>query len=224
MKTETEENIVSREDAAHRHYPLHPLISVRRSPRAFSEQPVEPEKLRSILEAARWAPSANNIQPWRFIVAAKDRREDRERMMSLLVDGNKTWAAKAPVLILSVAQVTDPASRKVNRFAFHDVGLATENLVLQATSVGLATHMMGGFHADRAKAAFNIPAEYEPVAVIAVGYEGGAEFLPKPLLERELAPRVRKPLPEFVFDNTWDVPSAIAEIEQTNILNKPISN
>ncbi len=201
-------------------YPLHPLVSARKSPRAFTEQRIEPEKLRSILEAARWAPSANNLQPWRFIVAAQDQVEDHERMANLLFEGNRIWAAKAPVLILSVAQVADQASGKTNKFALHDVGLATENLALQATSLGLAAHIMGGFQADRARAAFNIPAEYEPVAIIALGYVGRAEFLPQPLLERELAPRVRKPLSEFVFGNIWNAPSPAVANEETSILNR----
>jgi len=220
MTTDLHEITPLREAVAGVQYPLHPLISARKSPRAFAQRLVEPEKLRSVLDAARWAPSAGNGQPWRFVVAAKDRPEDHERMLNLLFDGNRTWAAKAPVLILSVAQVTDPASRKANKFAFHDVGLATENLALQAVSLGLAVHAMGGFHADRAKASFNIPVEFEPVAVIALGYEGGAEFLPQPLLERELAPRVRKPLSEFVFANIWDAPSPIVENERTNKLTE----
>ena len=224
MNAEVKENNVLNTSAAGVQYPLHHLLSARKSPRAFTEKPVEPEKLRSILEAARWAPSANNMQPWRFIVAAKDRPEDHESMVNLLFEGNRVWAAKAPVLILSVAHVTDKASGKANKFALHDVGLATENLALQATSLGLAAHMMGGFQSDRARAAFNIPAEFEPVAIIAVGYEGGRESLPQPLLERELAPRVRKPLSEFVFRNAWEAPFTEADNQRTNILNHTTNN
>ena len=224
MNTEVDENNVLNMAAAGVQYPLHHLLSARKSPRAFTERRIEPEKLRSILEAARWAPSASNVQPWRFIVAAKDRPEDHEQMVNLLFDGNKVWASKAPVLILSVAQVTDQASGKTNKFAFHDVGLATENLALQATSLGLAAHVMGGFQIDRARATFNIPAEYEPVAIIALGYVGTPEFLPQPLLERELAPRVRKPLSQFVFGNIWDAPSSLLVNERANIFNNTINN
>lgn len=223
MKSEFEENNVL-SMAAGVQYPVHPLVSARKSPRAFTEQRIEPEKLRSILEAARWAPSAGNLQPWRFIVATQDRVEDHERMANLLFEGNRIWAAKAPVLILSVAQVADRASGKTNKFALHDVGLATENLALQATSLGLAAHVMGGFQSDRAKSTFNIPVEYEPVAMIAIGYVGAPEFLPQPLLERELAPRVRKPLSEFVFGNNWNAPLPIVANDSTNIFNKPINN
>ena len=205
MNTEIKNNEKQGTMTAAKWYPLHPLIGMRKSTRAFSEKTVEPEKLKSILEAARWAPSASNIQPWRFIVAVKNRAEDHERMVNLLFEGNKIWAENAPVLILSVAQVTDNATRKTNTFALHDVGLATENLAIQATSLGLAVHLMGGFYVDRARATFNIPGEYEPVAVIALGYEGKADFLPQPLIDREMVPRVRKPLSEFVFGNIWDV-------------------
>ncbi|MGA7160744.1 MAG: nitroreductase family protein [Bacteroidota bacterium] len=218
MNAEIENNDGQGTTTVAKTYPLHPLISSRKSTRAFSEKPVEPEKLRSLLEAARWAPSASNKQPWRFIVAVKERQEDHDRMVNLLVEGNRAWAEKAPVLILSVAQVTDNSTRKANKFAFHDIGLATENLAIQATSLGLAVHLMGGFYADRARATFNIPVEYEPVAVIALGYEGRTESLPQTLIDRELAPRVRKPLSEFVFDNIWEAPSSLLSNEQTSAL------
>ena len=206
------------------HYPLHPLIATRKSNRAYSEKRIEPEKLLSVFDAARWAPSASNIQPWRFIVALQEHAEDHQRMVNLLFDTNRIWAEKAPVLILSVAQVTDGSSRKTNKFAFHDVGLATENLILQASSVGLTARVMGGFYADRARATFNIPAEYESVAVIALGYEGQREILPQALVERESAPRVRKGFSEFVFGNIWGVPSAAVPNDGTSILNNSINN
>ncbi len=205
-------------------YPLHPLINARKSPREFTERPVEQEKLRSVLEAARWAPSAGNLQPWRFIVVAKEFPEDHERILNLLFEGNRVWAAKAPVLILSVGQVTDRVSKKTNKFALHDVGMAAENLALQAVSLGLAAHIMGGFYADRTKATFNIPDEFEPVAVVALGYEGNARLLPQPLLERELAARVRKPLSELVFGNVWETPSTAVENDRPNSLNSATNN
>jgi Nitroreductase len=224
MITEVENKEVQSTMAVAEKYPLHPFISARKSTRAFSERIIEPEKLRSVLEAARWAPSSSNMQPWRFIVAVKDRPDDYERMVNLLFEGNRVWAENAPVLILSVAQATDNASQRTNKFAYHDVGMATENLAIQATSLGLAAHPMGGFYADRARATFNIPNEYEPVAIIALGYEGAAEFLPQPLIERELAPRVRKPLSEFVFGNIWDAPSSLVVNERTNIFKNTINN
>lgn len=224
MKTDVDEKNLMRPGAGGYENPLHPLLSARKSPRAFTGQPVEPEKLRSLLEAARWAPSAGNMQPWRFIVAVNDRPEEFERMVDLLFDGNKIWAGKAPVLILTVAQVIDTASRRNNKFAFHDVGMATENLALQAVSLGVAAHVMGGFHADRAITAFNIPSEFEPVAMIALGYEGEARFLPQPLLDRELAARVRKPLSDFVFSNSWEIPADSLGSEPKINLNNTTNN
>ncbi len=204
LQTEIEEAGAGKEQ-----YPLHHLLSKRRSTRAFSDQPVEPEKLFSILEAARWAPSASNMQPWRFIVARKEQAEDYNRLANLLVEGNKLWAEKAPVLILSVAQVVNPVTQKVNRFALHDVGQAAANLTVQATSLGISVHQMGGFYADRASEVLNVPAGYEPVAMIALGYEAPVESLPQNLIERELSPRVRKPLSELVFDGGWEIPSSL---------------
>jgi nitroreductase len=192
-------------------YPLHPLISRRKSTRAFSEKPVEPEKLRLILEAARWAPSSSNIQPWRFIVAAKEETEKYERLLGLLVEQNKIWAAKAPVLIMSVAKLTHETGERPNKFALHDVGLASANMTLQATSLGLEVHQMGGFNAEKARAVLNIPWDFEPVAMIAVGYGDTTDFLPQHLRERELAPRVRKDLSELAFDGVWENPWPLAQ-------------
>ena len=175
-------------------HPLHPLLSTRRSTRAFSEQRVEPEILRSVLEAARWAPSASNSQPWRFIVATKESPEFHALMASLLLDGNRLWAEKAPVLILTVARVQDENRRQLHKFAYHDVGQATAQLTVQATSLGLSVHQMGGFNAEEAMKVFNIPEEFEPVVLLALGYPGSINSLPDFLRERENAPRVRKHL------------------------------
>ncbi len=198
-------------------YPLHPLIIRRKSTRAFSEQPVEPEKLRSILEAARWAPSSNNIQPWRFVVATKEEPEKYERLLSLLVEQNRVWAVNAPVLILSVAKLTHEAGERLNKFALHDVGLASANMAFQATSLGLAVHEMGGFNAEKARTVLNIPKDFEPVAMIAVGYGDMTEFLPQYLRERELAPRVRKNLSELTFDGVWENPLSLAQDQAIDI-------
>jgi nitroreductase len=200
-----------------REYPLHPLISRRKSTRAFSDKPVEPEKLHSLFEAARWAPSSSNMQPWRFIVATKEGPENYERLLSILAETNRVWAAKAPVLILSVAKLTYETGEKPNRFALHDVGLATANLTVQATSLGLAVHQMGGFNGDKARTVLNIPKDFEPVAVIALGYQDTTDSLPEYLLERELAPRVRKDLSELVFDGAWESPWSLTLDRTTNI-------
>jgi nitroreductase len=191
------------EAPSERDYPVHDLLRRRWSPRAFAEQPVEWEKLRSVLEAARWAPSAFNEQPWRFIVATREQPEVYERVASVLMEGNRRWAQDAPVFLLSLARVERERDGAPNRHALHDVGMAVGNLITQATSLGLYVHQMAGFDAERARAAFGIPAEFEPVAVLALGYLGDAERLPEDLKERERAPRTRKPLSEIAFGGRW---------------------
>jgi nitroreductase len=130
------------------------------------------EELRSLLEAARWAASSYNQQPWHFIVATKEDPRVYERLLGCIVPANALWAGKAPVLMLTVAKLTYDANGAPNRHALHDVGQATANLSLQATALGLAVHQMGGFDMERAREEFSIPEGYEPVAAIAVGYPG----------------------------------------------------
>jgi nitroreductase len=217
IKNEHEHEDISESVNIAGEYPLHPLIIRRKSTRAFSEKPVESEKLRSIFEAARWAPSSSNIQPWRFIVATKEEPEKYERLLSLLVEQNKIWAAKAPVLILSIAKLTHEAGERPNKFALHDVGLASANMMFQATSLGLAVHQMGGFNAEKARTVLNIPKDFEPVAMIALGYGDTTDFLPQYLRGRELAPRVRKELSELAFDGVWENPWSLAQDQTIDI-------
>lgn len=184
-------------------YPIHELLQQRWSRRAFADRMVEPEKLLSLLEAARWAPSSYNEQPWHFIVATKEHPTEYERLLGCLVEGNIAWARHAPVLMLSIAQLAFERSGKPNRHAFHDVGLAVENLVIQATALGLGVHQMAGFQIQKAREVFGIPDSHEPVTAIAIGYPGDPEALPDNLRTRELAPRTRKALHEFVFTGRW---------------------
>jgi nitroreductase len=190
---------------------VHELIRERRSPLAFSERPVGAEELRSLLEAARWAASSFNQQPWHFIVATKEEPEEFERLLGCLAPANALWAGIAPVLMLSVAKLTYDANGAPNRHALHDVGQATANLALQATASGLAVHQMGGFDMNRARAEFSIPEGYEPVAAIAVGYAGDPESLPEGLRARERAPRKRRELGEFIFAGRWGRTSPVVE-------------
>jgi len=190
------------EKLADTQYPVHDLIQKRWSPRAFSDRPVESEKLLSLLEAARWAPSSYNYQPWSFIVATKDDSSEYDRLLSILVEFNQGWAKQATVLIVAVAKVLNDDG-KVNRHAFHDVGLAIENLTLQATALGLSVHQAGGFDVEKARVTYQIPEGYEPVTFVILGYAGDPQSLADGLRERELAPRVRKPLQEFVFTGQW---------------------
>lgn len=183
--------------------PIHELIARRWSPRTYDERPVEPEKLASLFEAARWAPSSNNEQPWRFVVATKETPADFDRMLACLLEGNRKWAFRAPVLILSVASLNFEEDAKPNRHAFHDTGMAVENLVLQATALGLQAHQMAGFNVEKARTDCLIPIGFDPVAMIAIGYAGDPSILPGYLREREMKPRERQPVIDFVYSVRW---------------------
>ncbi len=185
-------------------YPVEKLLRQRWSPLAFSERLVEPEKLCSVLEAARWAASSYNEQPWSFIVATKDDPAEFNRLLGCLAQGNQEWAQNAPVLMLSVAKLYFERNGVENRHAFHDVGAAAAQLAMQATAYGLFIHQMAGFDVPLAKEVYNIPEGYEPVAALALGYLGDPQTLSQRLQQRELAPRARKPLAEFVFSGNWN--------------------
>src|ERR1700688_3011974 len=183
--------------------PVHELLKNRWSPRAFSERPVEPQVLRSLFEAARWAPSSNNEQPWAYLVATKDDAESHAKTLSALVEFNASWAKDAPVLVLAVAGLKFHGNGTPNRNAFYDTGAATALLTVEATHRGLAVHQMAGFDPAKAKQVFEIPEDWEPIAAIAVGYPGDPNSLPQKLRDREVAPRTRKPLTEFVMSGRW---------------------
>ena len=191
------------EKPAKTQYPIHDLLRRRWSPRAFSDRRVDPAIMRSLLEAARWAPSSYNEQPWSFIVATRDDPVEFGRLLSCLVEGNIQWAQHAPVLMVSVARLYFEDDGKPNRHAFHDVGLAVANLIVQATALGLVVHQMAGIFPDKIRELYGIPEGYEAVAGIALGYPGDPQSLPEELRKRELAPRERKPLTEFVFSGRW---------------------
>lgn len=191
-------------------YPIHPLLQERWSPRAFDPRLVEPAKLRSILEAARWAPSGGNAQPWYFIVATKENEEEYAKLASCLAPGNAEWATQAPVLLMTVAQMVTGSGRK-NGHAFHDIGLATQNLAIQATALGLHVHPMAGFSAETARTLYGIPENFEPVTMLAIGYLGDPQMLAEQRRQQELTPRTRRPLNEFVFGEAWGRPSPIVE-------------
>ena len=184
-------------------YPIADLLRRRWSPRAFSERAVEEEKLLYLFEAARWAPSCFNDQPWRFIVARREDGGAYERLLLCLVDGNRIWAQRAPVLVLSVAKLAFDHNGKPNRHAFHDVGMAALSLALQATEMGLRIHQMAGFDEQAARAAFAVPDGFEPAAAIAIGYPGAPESLPEELRSKEGSSRTRKRLSELVFGHNW---------------------
>jgi nitroreductase len=201
--------VAERSRVAELNHPVHDIIAGRWSPRAFNGQPVADATLRSLLEAARWAPSAANQQPWHFIVAKAEDADAHDRLVNVLMDLNIRWARHAPVLIMVVAkQYTDRDGNPSSR-ALYDAGLAVGSLTFEAGARGVAVHQMGGFHTDKAREAFAIPDGYEPVAVLALGYEGDPETLPEDLRERERAPRTRKAMHEFVFADEWGKPSPL---------------
>jgi nitroreductase len=184
--------------------PIHDLIRHRWSPRAFDSRPVEPEKLRALFEAARWASSSYNAQPWYFIVATKDDPENYKKVLDSFVEFNQGWAKNAPVVALSVAAHKMPHDGSQNRHAFHDVGQAAANLALEATNLGLQIHQMAGIIPDKARQIFSIPADFEAVAGIAIGYPGDPMTLPEGRLrDTETGPRDRKPASSFVFTGSW---------------------
>ncbi|MCI0392204.1 MAG: nitroreductase family protein [Acidobacteria bacterium] len=187
-------------------YPIHEILAQRWSPYAFEDRPVPEADLRSLFEAARWAPSSYNEQPWSYIVATKDDPEQFQRLLSCLVDGNQVWAKAAPVLALGVVSLRFARNAKDNRAAIHDLGLAAGNLLVEATARGLFVHQMIGILPDKAREIYGIPEGFEAWTGIAIGYRGDPTTLPEGLKERDLAPRQRKPLREFVFSGKWENP------------------
>jgi nitroreductase len=180
-------------------HPINELIRERWSPRAFLNKPVEPAKLLSVLEAARWAPSSSNEQPWFFLVARAEEPEEFAKLLGCLVEGNQGWAKAAPVLLISVMKRTFDHNGKPNRCALHDVGLASENMVIEAVARGLVTHGMAGIKLEMIQEIYGLPENCEAVAAWALGYAGEPDMLEGGLREREVAPRERKKLGEFVF-------------------------
>jgi nitroreductase len=199
------------EKPAETQYPIHELLKRRWSPRAFSDQPVSREDLRSLLEAARWAPSSNNEQPWHFLVATKQNHDDYDRLLGCLKPTNQLWARLAPVLMMSVAKLVFTEGGESNRHAFHDVGLAVENLIVQAAAFGLMVHQMAGIFPDTVRELYGLPADYEAVAAMAIGYPGDPAMLPERFRQREMAKRSRKPIADFTFSGHWGTSSPIVE-------------
>ncbi len=190
-------------------FPIHELLSRRWSPRAFAERSVEPEKIQSLLEAARWASSCFNEQPWVFLMATIDEPAEHSQLLTCLAEGNQVWAKGAPLLMMTLAKLNFDHNGKPNRHALHDVGLAVGNLVVQATAMNLVVHQMAGILPETICEYFSVPSGYEPVTGLAIGYSGDPQTLPSDIRERELGPRSRKRLEEFVFTKTWGKPPEI---------------
>ncbi len=191
---------------ANAQYPIQPFVAKRWSPYAFANRDVSEADLRSLFEAARWAASSFNEQPWSYIVATRAQAAEFERLLSCLVDANQSWAKAAPVLALGVATLHFKRNGKANRVAIHDLGLATGNLVAEATARGLWVHQMGGIRPDCARELYGIPAGSEAVTGIAIGYAGDLASSSEEIRERDVAPRERKSQREFVFGSAWKNP------------------
>lgn len=183
-------------------HPIHELLRRRWSPRAFNGEPVDDARLRSLFEAARWAPSSSNQQPWRFIFGRQG-DETYEKIFQTLVDFNQKWAVTAPVLILSVGRKVMNDKEDINESYRYDVGQAVAHLSIQAMEEGLYVHQMGGFDQAMAVRLFNIPAMYKPITVIAIGYIGDPSVLPEKLEVLEYRKRERFPASGFVFSGQF---------------------
>ena len=179
-------------------YPVSELISRRWSARAFSTRRVEKLKLLSILEAARWAPSSRNEQPWRYIVFTNDNPDILKRAQSVLKEIND-YAKRAPILICAITKKTYTDNEKPNRLHFHDLGAANENMFLESFNQGLIMHEMGGFDVEKAREVFHVPEDYEVGIMIAIGYQDTFDVLPERLREKAFTPRQRKPLSEIAY-------------------------
>ncbi|NGP87546.1 nitroreductase family protein [Fodinibius halophilus] len=179
-------------------YPIHNLLQQRWSPRAFSNDSVKPELLKQLFEAARWAPSSYNEQPWHFIAARKEDEEAFEKLSQVMNDFNRNWASKAPVLVLGLTQNTFAMNGNPNPHAGHDLGQAIAHLTFEATRHDLYVHQMAGIHPDKARELYDIPEDVEPMTMFAIGYSGEPEQLDDDLQEQEQAPNKRKPLAETV--------------------------
>ena len=184
-------------------FPIHELIRERWSPRAFSEKEVAPETLSSLFEAARWAPSSSNEQPWSFVVATRNDPENFEKALQPLVEFNVNWAKRAALLGFAVCELAFAKNKAPNRNAQYDTGAAMALLSMEATARGLFVHQMAGFDPDTAREVFGIPAGWDAIAAFAIGYPGDPASLPQPLRDREMAPRTRKSAHEFVMTGEW---------------------
>ena len=184
---------------------LHDIIRNRWSPRSFAAgRAVSEETLFTLLEAARWAPSCFNDQPWRFIVCNKTTNQNAwQDLLNCLGEKNQIWAKNAPVLLLSVAMKTFTHNDQPNRWSQYDTGAASMSLCLQAVAMGLATHQMGGFDAEKCREYFALPKNCEPMSVIAIGYQADADLLSADLKTTESKPRSRKTLNDGFFYGKW---------------------
>lgn len=182
---------------------VHDWIRVRWSPYAFSPREVSSQDLLALFEAARWAPSSYNEQPWRYIIATRDQSEQFDTVISCLAEGNRPWARRAPVVGIGMTRVVFERNGEPNRAAVHDLGLASAFLTLEATSRGLYVHQMIGILPERVRLVYQLPDDVEPYTGLAIGYLGDPDGLEEPYRQRDLAARTRRPLASFLFSGRY---------------------
>jgi len=191
--------------------PIHDLLNRRWSPRAYdANRPVTRAQLAALLEAGRWSPSCNGVEPWRYLIW--DRARDPagfETAFGCLSENNKKWVQYAPLLLLSIASPDPLGGGRPNRYSQHDTGMASMSIAVQAVALGLVAHQMAGFDAEKARAAFGIPADCTPMAMMAIGYQASPDVLDEETKKKELTPRARKPLTERFFEGTFGKPAQL---------------
>jgi nitroreductase len=178
------------------------IIQERWSPYSFSPAPVEDFKLKAMFEAAGYAPSCNNEQPWLFVITTREDETVFDDFIGFMADGNKIWAKNAYAIVISMARMKFSYNGKPNRWAFHDTGMAVSNLLLQALALDVYVHQMGGYSVEKVKDYFKLGDDIEPVAMMAVGYLGDGSSLTPELFKRDEARRPRKSINEFVYKNS----------------------
>ena len=176
---------------------VHKLITDRWSPRAFDKRTVGYDKIHLLFEAAKWAPSARNAQPWRFIFATNE-MPDYKVFIDLMSEANQSWATTAPLLVMPLAQVISTYKNRPNRLAFYETGMAVGNLLTQATAMGLMVHQLSGYDEERAKEILVIPTRYEPMSILAIGYKGEPAKLPSDVAAWEKRERTRLEISKFL--------------------------
>ncbi|MEK9181881.1 MAG: nitroreductase family protein [Patescibacteria group bacterium] len=182
-------------------YPIDDIFLKRYSPRAMSEETISKDELMTLFDAAHWAPSSYNAQPWRFIYAMRNTPEF-DKLFSFLIDFNKDWCIKAAVLVVVISKKTFEHNGKDNVNHSSDTGAAWENLALQAQTMNLVAHGMNGFDYGRAKTELGIPDDHNVEMMIAVGKHGKVENLPEAMRKGE-TPNTRKPLEEMIFEGKF---------------------
>lgn len=197
MATSVKEDI----KVADTNYPIHKLLRKRWSPRSFSNKSVDPELVNQIFEAARWAPSSYNEQPWRFIVARREEEEAFEKISQVMNDFNRDWAIEAAVLALGLTKTSFSMNERPNPHAGHDLGQAIAHLTFEATRHDLYVHQMAGILPDKARELYDIPDNVKPMTMFAIGYKGEPEALGEKLEKQEKSPRSRKPLDDIILSN-----------------------